>query len=419
MTVLVVGKGDSRRGVARLPSVKLKNRFFEYNPILEETESALISRPGLKKWLEIGDGPIYKVYSEPGTFNDDLFVVSSNVLYRVSSDDATITELGELNSNLSNVEFAAAATIGDTPERLFIADGQYLWVYNDEGTAVATLTFSNTANVNDVIQINDVYYKFVSGVLADADGTVSDPWQVQQAGDLQTQLLALYHAIRGSGGRPGFDYSENIEENPYVVPYGYTNPELKVAAKVYGEDGITSIAIAETGANMSWSGAYLEDATTPLLRRVATPDEVGVISVAHINQYIIVIPAQGEGKNGKFYWIQPGETEIDPLDFATAERSPDAINQVVVFSNMFWLCGQSTTEPWIVVGDIDTPMQPFKGLLYDRGALEGCAVKVKDGLVIIDPNGSVFFIKEGIKLISRPDIAERIRLAIEAAEDLT
>jgi hypothetical protein len=115
----------------------------------------------------------------------------------------------------------------------------------------------------------------------------------------------------------------------------------------------------------------------------------------------------------------PGENEIFPLDFATAERSPDKLHQVVVFSDMFWLCGEKTTEPWITTGDPTTPMQRYRSILFDRGSWEGTAIQVKDSLIVIDQDGAVFQIKGGLNRISTPQIEERIRRAIQIEESLT
>ena len=151
-----------------------------------------------------------------------------------------------------------------------------------------------------------------------------------------------------------------------------------------------------------------------MLRQILMPENYTVSSIGQINSYIIVAVAEGQGVNGQFYWIDPGEIEVDPLNFATAERSPDSINQVVVFSDMFWLCGQKTTEPWITTGDFAAPVERFQGILYDRGCWEGSALPVKDSLILCDQDGAVFQIQGGLKRISRPDIEERIRKAIQA-----
>ena len=144
------------------------------------------------------------------------------------------------------------------------------------------------------------------------------------------------------------------------------------------------------------------------------PDDAGAISVAAINSFVIVVPVQDDaiGTVGRFYWIEPGERTIDPLNFANAERSPDRINQVITFSDMFWLFGDTTTEPWVTTGSQDFPMQRFQGIIFDRGSWQGTAVKVRDSMVVVDEEGGVFQINNGQKRISNPAIEERIRLAI-------
>jgi hypothetical protein len=146
---------------------------------------------------------------------------------------------------------------------------------------------------------------------------------------------------------------------------------------------------------------------------VQTPDDIGVIGLAYIASYVVVVPAQGNDINGRFWWIEPGETTIDPLNFATAERAPDPISGVVVFGDQFWLPGSNTTEVWYFTGNIDQPVLRVQGVVFDRGAWEGTAVQVKDSMIIVDNEGGVFQIQGGAKRISRPDIEQRIREAIQ------
>src|SRR6185312_9471048 len=186
--------------------------------------------------------------------------------------------------------------------------------------------------------------------------------------------------INGTG-TAGTTYSTALTAHATVNAYTRTATDLYVAANAAGITG-NIIASTETGANMAWGAATLTGGGAAQLRQVAVPDDVGAISVGSINSYVIVVPVQGGGVNGQFYWVNPGETTIDPLDFATAERSPDPVNQVIVFSDRFWLCGSSTTEPWVTTGNADAPMQRFAGVLYDRGTWEGTAVKVKDSLIL-------------------------------------
>lgn len=280
---------DFKRTVAKTTELTLKNRYFEQNPFLNESAASLVARPGLKRWITVGSGPIRNVFSEPGTFNGDIFVASGDTLYRVTqSGVATAIYNGLYNPDRGAVNMAITGNIEDIPEYLYVADGQTLLLY----------------------------------------------------------------------------------------------------------DGST-------------------------VTQVATPDDVGVIDVAVSKSFVVVIPAQGEGINGRFFWIDPGETTINPLNYATAESAPDPLYGVKVLGDNFWLPGQSTTEAWYFTGDGDTPVQRLQGVVFDRGTWEGTGAKIKENIVIVDSDGDVFLIGGTIKKISTPDIAQRIREAMQEQAFLT
>lgn len=65
------------RQVAKEPTITYKNRYLENNILLNDSQVSAISRPALKKWIEVGEGPIRSIFSAPGMFNDDVFVVSN------------------------------------------------------------------------------------------------------------------------------------------------------------------------------------------------------------------------------------------------------------------------------------------------------------------------------------------------------
>lgn len=416
MVNIPVGRSTFKRDVARTASIALLNRFFEQNPVLNASEDipALIARAALKKFGEVGTGHIRFTFDEPGTFDDAAFIVSGGSLYKLSTY-LEATYIGELGTNpIGDVSMAAVGQIGETPDRLFIADGGVLWVYTDDGEAMGHLEATGAIANNDTVTIDGVYYKWTNGSVdtGTPDGSAGNPWLVALGATNILRLQALYNAVNATG-LPGTDYSTSLTANANVQAYAYGAGDLYVSARTAGVLG-NAITVAETGANISWvTGANLTGGGDPQLRQVTTPEDVGAISVDVLNSYVIVVPVQGRGVNGRFWWIEPGETTIDPLNFATAERSPDAINQVRVFSDRFWLLGQKTTEPWITTGNLDAPMQRFAGVLYDRGAWEGTAVKVKDSLVVVDEDGAVFQIAGGLKRLSRPDIEERIRRAMQ------
>lgn len=276
-----LGTTDFKRALAETPEIVVKNRYFESSPQDQEDQVALLTRPGLRKWLTVGDGPIRGIYSQPGAFDgvaeEALWVVSGDTLYRVETDE-TVTDMGTLGSSFGAVSMAA------TDLTLFIADGSGLW-QTDGAAAIAAIT---------------------------------------------------------------------------------------------------------------------------------VPDGDGIVSVGVIASFTICVVAQGFGKNGRFYWIEPGEITIDPLNFATAERSPDPVWNVLVVGDQFWLPGTSTNEVWYPTGDGDAPFLRQQGRLFDKGIWEGTAIQIKDSVMAVGTDGTVYQITDQPNIVSTPGIAQRLREAINA-----
>jgi hypothetical protein len=62
-----LARSDYFRGVAKEARILTRNRYFEGNPVLSEAQVALIARPGLRRWIYVGEGPIRPngIYSQP------------------------------------------------------------------------------------------------------------------------------------------------------------------------------------------------------------------------------------------------------------------------------------------------------------------------------------------------------------------
>lgn len=416
MTTINLARSDYQRAVAAIPPIPLRNRFAEGNPVLNDSPVSFISRPALKKFTEVGTGPIRGMFDEPGVFGGDLFVVSDDGFYRVSAETGDPAFVGTIGGGLGDVSFAATAPIGTEPAHLFIAEGGVLWLYMETAQATGVLTASGVTANGNVVRIGDTYYQFTTGSVDSGTpaGTSGNPWLVFCTTVAATDLATLFKAINASGVA-GTDYSTALTEHPTVSATAVGATTLSVTADAMGPTG-NAIVTTETGANLTWTqgGTLTGGGITPL-SQVATPDDVGAISVAHINSYVIVIPVQAEdiGTVGKFFWIKPGEITIDPIDFATAERAPDKLHQVKVYGDLFWLAGQKTVEPWQTVGDLLAPMRRYQGILYDRGSWEGTVVQVKDSLILVDEDGGVFQIAGGQQRISTPAVEELIRRAIQ------
>lgn len=407
MTTLPFHKGDWQRGVAKEASLRLKNRYFEENPVLSEDGVSAIARPGLKKYMEVGDGPIRGIYSVPGAFNDALFVVSGTEWYRVEVDGST-TLLKSDVADLGAVSMAGTGSIEAVPAYVFLADGASLWVHVDGEFKSAVL--SGTPSNNDSLRMGDLYYKFTTGSVdtGTPDGTSANPWLVAVGTSPEMSHYFLSNAVNATG-TAGVEYSTGLTvQNPRVL--GYTRFEDTTAYLARNADD-EIIPVEETG-GLTWTPTGFMGTSTNQVFKVPTPDDIGMISVGYVASHVVCIPAQGGTVNGRFYWIRPGEITIDPLDYATAERAPDPVSSVVVFGDKFWLPGSTTTEVWYFTGSPDAPVQRLQGVTFDRGAWNGTATQVKDSMIIVDADGSVFIVSGGIKRISDPSIEERIRNAI-------
>lgn len=180
-----------------------------------------------------------------------------------------------------------------------------------------------------------------------------------------------------------------------------------------------AVVTTETG-TLAWSGATLAGGGNPQVRAVQMPEDLGAVDVVVMNSFVFVLPVQSGNFKGRVYYIEPGETTVDPLNYFTAERSPDAVNGLEVVGDLLWLPGDGSTEAWYVSQDPSARMQRLQGVVFDRGTWEGTAVAVHEALIVCDANGAVFEITGGSpKRLSTPGIEEEIRRAIAFQQSLT
>lgn len=68
-----------------------------------------------------------------------------------------------------------------------------------------------------------------------------------------------------------------------------------------------------------------------------------------------------------FYWLEPSESIIDPLNFATAERSSDNLIGAEVISDEIWFLGTDSVEVWAPTGNFSAPFQRISNRDYNIG----------------------------------------------------
>lgn len=412
MTTVPLGQGAYERTYGQEPEVQLLNRFHERTPTNQVEQSVLLARPGDTFFTGAGVGPIRKLAHQPGAFDGDLFYVSGDALFRYDGITTTpILGIVALGGNPSTTFVA-----GPGFEHLFIADGTLLQYYDGESAAQGTLTVAGGNIVaTDTATVDTAFYEWTAGsVDAGApDGSFANPYLVALGASDTDALLNLLLALNLEG-IAGLDYSTATQINVNVEGFSSDATTLVVKARVRGVGGNT-IAIAETGANISWDGATLQNGGIHSLNGIVTPDNVAMVSLLTLAQFALCIVANSQ----RFYWIQPGSLVIDALDFAEAESEPDELIEGVRIGDSAYMIGQGSTEVWYKNASTDLTASDFipqQGLAFSQGAIEGSVIPVRTQAYLVAEDGIVYQIVGGPRRVSNNGIEERIRLARAAGD---
>src|SRR5690606_26090427 len=142
----------------------------------------------------------------------------------------------------------------------------------------------------DVVRIGGVYYQWTNASVDTGApaGTSGDPWLVN-LGASNTEAMDKLFAAVGATGIAGADYSTVLIAHTEVKPSAVSATDLYVLGIAAGAGG-NAIVTTETGANIEWGAGTLGGGGSPQLRQVQVPGDIGAISVASLNRYVIVVP---------------------------------------------------------------------------------------------------------------------------------
>lgn len=173
-----LGQGSWIRNRADEPKVTLLNRYFEGNPTntgaltnqaswvskARDEGSALIERPALISFLEVGTGPGRRLYNQPGFCGGDLFHVSGTQLWRHHMNNTTQTVTSTQITGLIDGVDLTVPDLAATKQYLWIADGTALQ-YTDGTAALTPIT---TPDGIPIISL-DVFDQYVLCVQNNSD----------------------------------------------------------------------------------------------------------------------------------------------------------------------------------------------------------------------------------------------------------
>lgn len=134
---------------------------------------------------------------------------------------------------------------------------------------------------------------------------------------------------------------------------------------IFADDG-THLYIVTNGEIYHWDGTTLDTVTQTVVNNPS--------SIAYINRQFIIT-----GDNGLFGTSDVGDGEsYNALNYAEAESSPDPLYRVYEFSQLVYLMGSGSVEPWWNSGDGNPPFNRQDSSLMNIGLIGRDAVTNTD-----------------------------------------
>ena len=124
--------------------------------------------------------------------------------------------------------------------------------------------------------------------------------------------------------------------------------------------------------------SYIYNSQTNAFGAITDADFEGAVGVGYLDGYFVY-----NSPNGQKVWVTSllDGTSIDPLDFASAEGSPDKLVTLVVDHREVWLFGTNSVEVWYNSGSTDFPLTRIQGAFNEIGCAAAYSVaKLDNGL---------------------------------------
>ena len=148
---------------------------------------------------------------------------------------------------------------------------------------------------------------------------------------------------------------------------------------VSGSPGPVSMSDNGTQLFVACNGpSYIYNSLTLEFKQIDDPDFPGAVTVGYLNGYFVF-----NEPNSQRLWITQlldGQS-IDPLDFASAEGSPDGLVSLLISHREAWLFGTNSVEVWYDSGAADFPLTPVQGSFNEIGCVAAYSVaKLDNGI---------------------------------------
>ena len=142
--------------------------------------------------------------------------------------------------------------------------------------------------------------------------------------------------------------------------------------------GTGPVSIADNGTQIFFAcnpDGYIYNESTNVFAKITDPDFPGAVTVQYLDGYFVF-----NEPDSQLLWITAllDGTSIDPLDFASAEGSPDGIVAVAVTHRELWVFGTDSVEVWYDAGTADFPLARISGAFNEIGCVAPYSVAKLD-----------------------------------------
>ena len=145
--------------------------------------------------------------------------------------------------------------------------------------------------------------------------------------------------------------------------------------------GTGPVSMADNGTQLfvaCGGPSYIYNSSTNVFAQITDEAFPGALTVGYIDGYFVFIQPDSQK-----LWVTSllDGTTVDPLDFASAEGSPDGLVSMIVDHREVWLYGTNSVEVWYDAGLADFPLQRIQGAFNEIGCAATYSVaKLDNGL---------------------------------------
>lgn len=208
------------------------------------------------------------------------------------------------------------------------------------------------------------------------------------------RLVNLFPEATADGGKtagffnrtPGLKFQQTIGTGPIRALWAHqTNGSdfyVVSGTEFYKVTGLTAtptklgdvtgtgqVSIADNGTQIFLAcnpDGFIYNEVTNVFAKITDPDFTGAVTVGYLDGYFVY-----NEPNSQKIWVTQllDGTSVNPLDFASAEGSPDGLVAININHREAWLFGTDSVEVWYDAGLADFPLTQIQGAFNEIGCV--------------------------------------------------